>query len=142
MKGAVKDYMVKQIDTIDDEEDIFLAAEKMSLNPRCYLIVLDRDSPVGIITDQDLVNKVLAKRLDPAKTKVKDVMSSPLITIDPDAPLTEAADIMKKANVRKLPVAKDGILYGIITARDITDEFTDYVDKSIRDVLRYIPIYG
>lgn len=142
MKGAVKDYMVKEINTIDIEEDIVSAAEKMSQSPRCYLIVLERDSPVGIVTEQDLVNKVLAKRRDPSKTKVRDVMSSPLITVDPDISLTEAAEIMKKTNVRKLPVAKDNILYGIITDRDIADAFTDYIDKSIRDVLRYVPVFG
>ena len=47
---------------------------------------------------------------------------------------------MKSNNIRKLPVAKDGILYGMITARDIIDEFHEYVDDSIRDVLRYLPI--
>jgi CBS domain-containing protein len=72
--------------------------------------------------------------------KVKEIMSSPLITIDPDQPLTAAADLMKSSNIRKLPIAKDGILYGMITARDINDDFHEFVDNSIRDVLRYIPI--
>ena len=140
MKGAVKDYMIKEISTIDAEVDIVEAAEKMAATPRGYLIVLERDSPVGIVTERNLVNEVLAKRKDPLKMKIKEIMSSPMITIDPDQPLTAAADLMKSSNIRKLPVAKDGILYGMITARDISDEFREYVDNSIRDVLRYISI--
>ena len=131
--------MVKEIATIDAEADVSVAAEKMAQAPRCYLIVLRNDQPLGIITEKDLVKKVLAQRLDPSKIKVQEIMSSPLITVDPDARLTTAAELMKEKNIRKLPVAKDGILYGMLTARDITDKFTDYVDKSIRDVLRYIP---
>ncbi|MCJ7635494.1 CBS domain-containing protein [Candidatus Bathyarchaeota archaeon] len=139
MKGSVKDYMVKEIATVDAEADVSATAEKMAQTPRCYLIVLRNGQPLGIVTEKDLVNKVLAKRLDPSKIKVQEIMSSPLITVDPDAQLTTAAELMKEKNVRKLPVAKDGILYGMITARDIADEFADYVDKSMRDMLRYIP---
>ena len=141
MKDAVKDYMVKDISTVDAETDIATAAEKMAVTPRGYLIVLERTSPVGIITERNMVNEVLARRLDPLKTKVKQVMSSPLITVEPDALLTTAADIMKKHGIRKLPVAKDGILYGMITARDITNEFSEYVDNSIRDVLRHLTVF-
>jgi CBS domain-containing protein len=141
MKSAVKEYMIAQIVTIDGEVDIFVAAQTMAKNPRGYLIVLINGSPVGIVTERNLVNEVLAKRRDPSKIKVKEVMSSPLITIDPDALLTTAAEIMKEKNIRKLPVAKDNILYGIITARDITYEFNDYIYKSMADVLRYIPFF-
>jgi len=94
-----------------------------------------------MITERNLVNEVLAKGRDPSKIKVSEVTSSPLIVVDPDALLIEAAEIMKKHNVRKLPVVKDDILYGIITARDITDHFRDYVDESIRDVLRWLPTF-
>jgi CBS domain-containing protein len=92
------------------------------------------------VTERNLVNEVLAKRKDPLKMKIKEIMSSPLITIDPDQPLTTAADLMKSKNIRKLPIAKDGILYGMITARDINDDFHEFVDNSVRDVLRYISI--
>jgi CBS domain-containing protein len=112
----------------------------MAQTLRSYLIVLKNRQPAGIVTEKDLVNKVLAKRLDPSTIKVQEIMSSPLITVDPDAQLTTAAELMKEKNIRKLPVAKDGILYGMITARDISDEFTDYIDKSMRDMLRYIPL--
>ena len=67
-------------------------------------------------------------------------MSTPLVSIDPDEELTKAAEIMKAKNVRKLPVVKDGIIYGIITARDITDHFTEYVDTAIRELLVWTPL--
>jgi len=141
MRGTVKDYMVKEIATIRAEVDIATAARKMADNPRGYLIVLEEGRPLGMITERNLVNEVLAKGRDPSKIKVSEVTSSPLIVVDPDALLIEAAEIMKKHNVRKLPVVKDDILYGIITARDITDHFRDYVDESIRDMLRWLPTF-
>ena len=66
-------------------------------------------------------------------------MSSPLITVDPDDELSTAAETMKAKNVRKLPVVRNGILYGVITARDIVDHFTDYVDRATKEILVWTP---
>jgi len=141
MRDMVKDYMIKEIATINAGVDIATAAKKMAATPRGYLVVLDKGAPVGIITERNLVNEVLAKGRDPSKTKVSEVMSSPLVTVDPEASLIDAAEIMKKNNVRKLPVVREGILYGIVTARDITDHFRDYVDELVRDMLQWIPSF-
>ena len=63
-------------------------------------------------------------------------MSSPLITVDLEESWLKAPQLMKEKNVRKLVVVRDGIIYGIITAKGISQNFQDYVDRSIRNIIR------
>jgi predicted transcriptional regulator len=69
-------------------------------------------------------------------------MSSPLVTIDPDDDLLKATQVMKEQNVRKLVVVRDDIIYGIITAKKISQNVQDYVDRSIRDIVRWTASLG
>jgi CBS domain-containing protein len=135
----VKDFMSKEVVTIDADSSVTEALKTIAQNPRGYAIALKGGQPAGIVTERDVIRKALAKNLSPEKTKVSQIMSSPLVTIDPDDELTAAAETMKAKNVRKLPVVRDGILYGMITARDIIDHFTDYVDKATKDILMWTP---
>lgn len=82
--------------------------------------------------------KVTGKGLDPKNVKIDEIMSIPLITIDPDADLTEAAKIMKKHKIRRLAVVREGTLQGILTALDIARNLENYVDEEMRDILRYL----
>ena len=77
----------------------------------------------------------MSKDLD--KTMVADVMSTPLVTVDPDEDLIKASEMMAKQNVPRLAVVKSGIIYGVITTRDIAQRCGDYVDKSVKDILRW-----
>ena len=140
MTYVVKDFMSGDIVTVEVEMSVAEASKKIAENPRGYAIALDGGQPAGMVTEQDVVKKVVAEGLDPSETKVSQVMSSPLITVDLEEELMKAAEIMKNKNVRKLPVVQDGIIYGVITARDITDHFSDYVDKTMRDIIRWSPL--
>ncbi len=133
----VKSYMIREFHTISSEASVVDAAASMAadVNQEGYAIVLEAGKPVGIITENDIVNKVVAKTLDPATTKVNQVMSSPLITIDPDIDLLEASEFMRKRGIRKLIVAREEIVYGVITASDIARACGNYVDKSVRDIV-------
>ncbi len=137
MVYLVKDCMKKEVTTIDGDTSVIEALKTITENPRGYLLVLQKGQAVGIITAMDLVLKVMAKGFDPSTIKVSEVMSTPLVTIDPDEELSAATEAMRKNNVRKLPVVRNGIIYGIITARDILEYFTEYVDKAIREILAY-----
>jgi predicted transcriptional regulator len=64
-------------------------------------------------------------------------MSTPLITIDPTTDLTEAAEVMKTHNIHKLLVARNDIIYGILTEKIITQRFQGYVNRSVKDVFRW-----
>jgi CBS domain-containing protein len=81
------------------------------------VIVVDIEMPIGIVTERDIVRRVVAKER-PATTKVSDVMSKPLITISPDASLKEAARTMVNHRIRRLPVLKEHKLVGILVVSD------------------------
>jgi CBS domain-containing protein len=101
-------------------------------------IVLRQGKPLGIVTERDVTWKVAAKGLDPKNVKVAEIMSTPLITIDPDADLAEAAKIMKKNKIRRLAVIKEETLNGVLTAADIGRNLESYMDREIRDILGYL----
>jgi CBS domain-containing protein len=109
--------MTKRVLTIESQETVFEAAKLMSQKEVGDLIVVDNEMPVGIVTERDFVRRVMArgKTLD---TKVSDVMSSPLVTISPDASVKEAARKMVKHRIRRLPVLKEHKLMGIIVVSD------------------------
>lgn len=144
MSYQVRGYMTKEVVTIDYDATVTEAAKEMADNKNYegYAIVLKKGKPAGIVTERDITNKIVAKELDPSKTKVSEVMSAPLITVDPDDDLLKAAELMQKNNVRKLVVIRNEIIYGIITAKDIAQHCGDYVDRSIRDIIRWTAPLG
>ena len=109
--------MTKNVITIDADKTVIEAADLMSQNNVGDLVVMDKDTPVGIVTERDLVRRVLAERKS-LNIKVSEVMTTPLRVIDPEAPLKEAARRMVNKGIRRLPVIKDNKLVGIITATD------------------------
>ena len=84
------------------------------------LIVMNKDEPIGIVTERDLVRKVLGENKDPTKLQIHEVMSSPLITISPEEDIQEAAKIMVEKDIRRLPVIERNKLVGLVTVSDIT----------------------
>ena len=114
---TVKDLMTKNVITIDSNRTVAEAAVLMSEKDIGDLVVMDGDSPVGIVTERDFVRRVLAKQKS-AETAITEVMTSPLLVIDPEAPIKEAAQQMVRSGIRRLPVIKDNKLVGIITAAD------------------------
>ncbi|MEM2357325.1 MAG: CBS domain-containing protein, partial [Candidatus Bathyarchaeia archaeon] len=82
------------------------------------VIVIENGKPVGIITERDIAKKLVQDKSTLDK-KVKDVMSKPLITVSPDTGIFEALQIMRKNNIRRLPVVSAGKLEGIVTEKDL-----------------------
>ncbi len=76
--------------------------------------------PIGIITESDIIKKVVAENLCAREVYVEKIMSSPIIVIDPYSPLEEAMKTMGKCNIRRLPVVENGKLIGILTQKDIS----------------------
>jgi CBS domain-containing protein len=142
MSYAVKGYMESEVHSISSVVTVKDAAKVMAEKPGGYLLVLEEGSPVGIVTERDLVNKVLAKGVDPSTIKISQIMASPLVTIDPDEDLLKASELMRDNNVKKLPVVRNGIIYGIITAEDIANKCGTYVDKTIKDIIRWTAPLG
>ncbi|MCS7096936.1 MAG: CBS domain-containing protein [Candidatus Methanomethylicia archaeon] len=138
MSYLVKNYMRKDVYTIDSESTALEASKNMLEKNSGYLIVLEKNKPVGVVTERDLVFKVMALGKDPSKIKVKEIMSQPIVTIDPDATLDEAVDLMVKYDLRRIPVVRGGIIYGIFTTRDLAKHFKEYEEKILRDIIRII----
>jgi CBS domain-containing protein len=83
------------------------------------LVVVDRGSPTGIVTERDLVKKVAAADVQPSRVTVKDIMTSPLVAVHPHEEVVEAAKLMSQRKIRRLPVVEDGKLVGMVTENDI-----------------------
>jgi len=81
------------------------------------VVVVEKGRPVGIITEKDLLEKVIKPLKDMDLTLAGDTMSKPLITIESDRPMKEALELMRKHNIRRLVVTKEGALLGLVTER-------------------------
>lgn len=100
---------------------------------------MEKGRLVGIVTERDLVIKVMADERNPQETIISTCMSSPLVTIDPDASIEEAVETMTKRGFRRLPVVKNNIIYGIFTVKDLLMHFEELEDKLTRDLVRFFP---
>jgi CBS domain-containing protein len=123
-RRLVQDIMSKDVITILLKASMAEAAKIMGAHHIGSLIVEVGGIPDGIVTERDLLSKVLAKGKDPEKVTVKEVLSSPLITIEPTATIREAAQTMISKKAR-LAVFKEGTLIGIITAADLIKSFPE-----------------
>lgn len=119
MSLTVEDIMIEQVITIKDDATVKEAVEIMNKHEIGCIIVTKNNKPVGIITERDMLKRVLAELRNPEKTLVKEIMTTPLITISPTTNLQDAAKLMFKRNVKKLPVVTEGELVGLITLTDL-----------------------
>ncbi|KYH40324.1 MAG: inosine-5'-monophosphate dehydrogenase related protein [Candidatus Bathyarchaeota archaeon B26-1] len=141
----VIDILRRKAITLDEETTVSEAARMMRDKGEGCAIIMSGDSPVGMITERDITWKVVGEGLDPKAVKVKDIMSTPLVTVDPDTDLAEAAKIMGRHRVRRLAVVKENKIYGVVKAVDIARHLEEYVDDEIRKILRYaffFPVYS
>ncbi len=132
---AVRDIMAVNVVTITPDATVFDAARLMSQMDIGSVVVVDKQRPVGIITESDIVRRVIAKETDPKTTPAREVMSSPLIHVTPNTPLTDTMRVMARSGIRRVIVLKNGSLAGIITSRDIlkwSPELIDVLVESLR----------
>ena len=119
MSLKVEDVMVKEVITIDQNSTVKEAAEVMNKFEIGCLIAVRKGKAIGVITERDLLKRIVAEARDATETKVKDVMSSPLVVIEPSVELEEAVKLMFQMKIKKLPVVDGKRLVGLITLTDI-----------------------
>ncbi len=119
MSLKVEDVMVKEVITLDDESTTKEAADIMNKFEIGCLIAVRKGKAVGIITERDLLKRVVAEAKDANRTKVKDIMTSPLVVVEPDMELEEAVKMMFQMKIKKLPVVDGKRLVGLVTLTDI-----------------------
>jgi len=129
----VRDVMITEVVVLDSSSMIKEAAKMMDDRNIGCVIVTKENSPAGIITERDFVRRIAAKE-KPLTSPLEDVMSSPLITIDPDETVWEAAEIMKVKNIHKLPVLKNNEVLGIITTSDLVEICSVGSDSEMRRI--------
>lgn len=115
----VREIMRNKVHTIDDTASIMECAQKMAQEEVGSLIIKKNSGVGGIVTEQDLARKALAKGLDPKTTKVMSLMAKKVHTIEPDRDLYEAVVKMGKQKIKHLPVLENKQLVGIISYKDI-----------------------
>jgi signal-transduction protein with cAMP-binding, CBS, and nucleotidyltransferase domain len=132
----VKDVMSSPAVTVPENTPVDKTAQLMIEGRLGCIIVTSKDGKaLGIITESDLVKRVLAKNIRPSKLAAKEVMSTPLITVDPDEMLTETARRMSKLDIRRMGVIYKGNLVGIIASKDIlaiTPELLENMQEKAR----------
>lgn len=115
-----KDVMSSPVITVKESENIVKVAKLMDKHGiGCVIVVDKKENPVGIITERDIIERVIAKSLSPGRTKASKIMSKPIATVDSSTSITEVAKKMKKMNIRRLAVMESGKLVGILTSKDI-----------------------
>jgi len=133
----VKDVMVTNVVTVDVGVNVRKAVERMNNQEIGCLVVLEKGNFAGILTERDVLKRIVAKARNPEKTLVGDVMSKPLIVVDPEAGLEEALELMFKKRVKKLTVVKDKELVGLVTMTDIARIHTAMVEHMKRLAAKY-----
>jgi signal-transduction protein with cAMP-binding, CBS, and nucleotidyltransferase domain len=127
----VKDLIQRKVVTIEQDDTVMLAAQRMKDKMVGSLVVLDGDIPAGIITDRDIAVRVVGEE-KPPQTPVREVMTRDPITIREDASFFELTKTFREAAVRRLIVVdKEGKLVGLISIDDVfellTTEFANLI---------------
>lgn len=118
MLPAIEKLMSTKIYSIGSEKNVRSAAEEMARNQIGSLLVTQEGNYTGIITEVDIIRKVVAKGIDPAATTVRTVMTSPLITIEADRSVLDANDLMEQKKIRHIGVTRNGKIIGMVSIRD------------------------
>ncbi len=134
-KLAVRNFMIKDVLTVNSSETLKEVAKKMYLRKVGSAIVLDDDKPTGIVTNRDIVNCIGSFDV-PLDSQASKIMSKPLVSITPGKSILDAADIMNEKNIRKIPVIEDGKLLGIISASDLAVLLTLVEKEDLEKIIK------
>lgn len=108
------------LETANRTDNVDTIIRIMTVKHKSSVVIINElKHPEGIITERDIVRRLVFESKDAKLTKAADIMSSPLITLNDDSHIYDAAMIMSKHSIRRLPIVKDNVLLGIVTATDL-----------------------
>jgi len=116
IRPSVKDIMTMDVVSIGVTKSVFEVAELMTSKPVSCLVIMDGKVPIGIVTERDIVRRLVAKKMQ-LDSKISEIMSKTLITVDFGTSLKEAARLMSSNKIRRFPVLKQNRLVGIVSLR-------------------------
>ena len=131
---TIDSYMKREMITALPTETVADVAVRMRAAEVGATIVVENNSLVGVFTERDLLNRVVADGCDPAKTSVGEVSTTVLQTVSPSASIRECAEKLRDHHVRHLPVVEDGVPVGIISSRDFFVEVSSQLESLIERV--------
>jgi len=118
-KILVKDLMSTNVDVFENESTVDRVVKAMSDCDVDYVIVVQSRKPTGIITERDVIVRMLTQGLDPSVVIARAIYTNPLVTIEGTATVEEAAKLMKEWKIKHLPVTRNGKIAGMLTYLDI-----------------------
>jgi CBS domain-containing protein len=123
MAKKIKESMSSNPRTIDADKSVAAAAKMMKDEDVGLAPIVDGDKLVGTVTDRDIATRVVAAGKDPESTKVKEIATKDVVTVDPDQDLEEAVRLMAQHQVRRLPVVEEGgRLVGVLAQADVAQD--------------------
>ncbi|MHC1625516.1 MAG: CBS domain-containing protein [Methermicoccaceae archaeon] len=125
----VKDIMTREVVKAEPTMSIDEIARLMKLNNVSSVVIVDNDVPVGIISERDIVRKVVAKNKFPRELNAYSIMSTPPSMIDSNASIAKTIETMLNMHVKRLPVIEDERLVGIITDSDVIHVSAELIEK-------------
>lgn len=120
----IGDFMSSPILTVDSESTVQEAAQFMHLHNIGSVIVNKFDKPVGIVTEKDLTQKVVAGGLDPDATEITEVMDKEVPTMDRYLPIDEANEYMHRNKIRHLAITEEDKIVGMLSVKDLVGYYT------------------
>ena len=126
----IGDYMSSPVKSIDSELTVQEAAQQMHAKNVGSVLVRVYDKYVGILTETDLSQKIVANGLNPETTMVSSIMTQPILSMDRYMPIMEAEEFMKEKNIRHLAVTEEDKIVGILSIKDLVSCYS----KSFRMV--------
>jgi CBS domain-containing protein len=128
----VREVMTPSVISVEASSSVRDAAQVMVERGVGSVIVMEAGRPVGILTERDVLRRVVVKGLDPVKTKVGEVMSSPLVTVRADAYMIDASRLMAQRDIRRLLVVEGDKPVGVVTEKDLLRGLTKYLTLGLR----------
>ncbi|MCJ7561359.1 CBS domain-containing protein, partial [Candidatus Bathyarchaeota archaeon] len=119
MSQKLRKIMVEKVKTARLDDTVQNIAMLMNRHQIGCVVIVDDEKPLGIITERDMIKRVICKAIHPENARIIDVMSKPLVTAPPDMRAGDAAKIMLEHNIKKMPVVDEGRLVGLVTLTDL-----------------------
>ncbi len=129
--AAIRDLMVTEMVTVAPEDTVLEAANRMRQNRVGAVLVVDQDGLLGLFSERDLVSRVITEHRDPQTTKVGQVCTGTVATIDVDQPLKQVLAIFRARKFRHLPVLEKSRPVGILSTRDFLAYLVDGLERHV-----------
>ena len=135
--STIETLMATDMISATPDENVLMVADRMARNRVGAVVVLDGERLAGIFSERDLLNRVIGAQRDLRATRVGDVATPDVVTIDAEQPVRSVVDTFRARRFRHLPVVRDGRLVGILSTRDflafVVEGLERYVEKARYD---------